>query len=135
MKGKKKERTYICSGASDGANDITIIEFRGNAQALLAAVQCSGVAPESSVNLIASRVGNAIVQVLWVSIVLLSYYEEGSSNSFCSLFNNSARRRSAASSRSVIAFSSAFNFSFSSASFKTFDARFCTFCSLKIRVS
>jgi len=52
MKEKKKERTYICSGASDGANDITIIEFRGNAQALLAAVQCSGVAPESSVNLI-----------------------------------------------------------------------------------
>ena len=35
MEEKKKERTYICSGASDGANDITIIEFRGNAQALL----------------------------------------------------------------------------------------------------
>lgn len=43
---------------------------------------------------------------------------------------NSFFRRSAFSSRSVMAFSSALSFSFSSTSFMTFDARFWTFATL-----
>lgn len=50
-------------------------------------------------------------------------------------FANSSRLRSAASSLSVIAFSSAFNFSFSCESFNTFDARFWTFSTLKLSQS